>query len=274
MVTDREDLPERLRNIPKDPSHQNAVNWAGMVISLYGGQGRQIDHLFRKVPDALLEAGLRGDLQHCAELARLYEGDDLNVIVGKVLAAPAIYSWRNLAVARPELAQLVQDKLVDIWGKGDAVRSPYGLNAHFLGEFLERTRDTNPLQLLHCLAGSDDSLLVDLTIRLPKRISLFTAVSLILLRSKDPIGELAARLCKARPEAVPVFETSLLNIGCMPTRFVQVCAAGIPGMDFDKIEEWCLANWDPFHRKHFCDAVKRERGPLRDFLMVERIMEM
>jgi hypothetical protein len=245
-----------------------------MYISLYGGIGRPIDNIFRKAPDELLEAGLRGDLQHCAELARLYEGDDLFAISEKVLTAPAIQSWRNLAIAKPEFAQLVQDKLVSIWNEGDAKRSPYGLNADFLGDFLERVQNTNPLPVLQCIADQDGSLLVDLAIRLPKRIAPFTAVSLILLRVKDPIGELAARYCKARPEVVSVFETSLLNIGCMPTRFVQVCAAGIPGIDLDKVEEWCLANWDPFHCKHFCDAVKRERGPLRDFLMVERIMEM
>ena len=275
VVTDLDDLPERLRNVQRDDRHQARVNWLKMIVSLHGGRGRAIESAFRKAPDLLLEAVFQEDLRSTAEIAYLYEGDDLAAIVKKVLDAPAIFSWLNLAKARPELGQMIQDKVVELWKKGQAVRDPRGLDVHYLARFLEEVRDTNPLPVLQQIVEVDAGRVVDLAIRMPDRISTFTALSLIMLRAPDrQIGEHVARFCNSRPGSASVLEQCIFTLNCISTRVIQICSCEIPGLDLDKIEEWCIVNWNRTLRQHFCDAIKRERGPLRDFLMVERIMEL
>ena len=278
MVTDREHLPERLRNTPRDEAYETRVKWAGMIIGLHGGKSYAIEALFRKDPDALLEAGLQEDLGHCAQLAYLYSGEDHESIVRRVLDSPEIHAWKNLAVACPELAMSIQDELVFLWEQGDAIYKLRGLDARFLISFLEEVKDTSPLSILNCLAPKHIGLVIDLVIRFPNRVLLFTVVDLLLHKTEEPIGMHAKRLCAARPDAASILEMNLLNMhGAFrannPERICQVCSEKIPGMDLDKIEEWCISNFSASNQRLFCSVVKRDRGPLRDLLTVEYVME-
>jgi hypothetical protein len=268
---DEQDLPERLKNRLRDDGYQNRVSWIGMMVSLLGGGHRRIVHAAKKYPDETLEAVLQDDARSCAAAARCYEGEDLAVLVHRVFHGGDFFSWVELAKARPEMAETIQEKLIFAF---EATRPNTSVRTIMhLEDLLREIDNTNPVPVLNCFLGGFEDRLVEITAQLPNRINLFTTIGMLLLKGKDPIGRHLARLCERCPGALSMLETSLLSIGCTPGRFIAVCAA-VPGLDLDKMEEYVMThNWGPTLQRSFCGEVKRDRGPLRDVLMVEKIME-
>jgi hypothetical protein len=271
-------LPDRLRQRPLEEGFVNRVVWIKLEVSLFGGHPR-FRKLLPKWKDELLIASLQEHPVYCAEMAALFEGDDLALIVERVRSSGDVFAVKALAKSRPELAQEIQNELVRQAEERKYEHLPAPplserLDAGFFEMFLRDVPNTNPVPVQHWIAthAGDVGRLVDMTVRLPHRMSLFATITLLLLKARDPVGRHMARLCEGRPEAVPILERCLLEVGCMPTIFVQVCA-DVPGIDLDKMEEFILANWDRFNQRQFCQAVKRERGPMRDLLAVEHVME-
>lgn len=172
------------------------------------------------------------------------------------------------------MAESIQEKLISHFTKAyrdnrfDANKPPVS----YLEDFLRGTKDTNPLPVQACFVTiSSATGLVDATIRLPHRVSLFGTIALLLLTGPTDTRCLA-RLCDSRADAFPVLEQCLLQIGAGHGTITGVCAE-LLGRDMSAIEEMALAHWNKTDQRRFCTLVKRERGPLRDVLAVEYVME-
>jgi hypothetical protein len=285
-VGNPDSLPERLKQRFSEPLFKSLVQWIEIEISLFGGH-RRFGKVALKYQDELLAAALLSETIHCAEMAAFFKGEGLVNIAERVLGSKDPLAMKALARVRPEMAQDIQNILVTrsradkARGENDPPWDARGvLDASFFESFLREVPDTNPVPVQHWYVDSPNDNgegLICMTMRLPNRTSLFATVALLLTKSRNNVSRHLARLCLARPEAVEIVQKCLLELECakghiQTTTFVAVCV-DVPGIDLDLIEEFILANWDKSGQRLFCSCVKRDRGPARDMLAVEHVME-
>jgi hypothetical protein len=270
------DFLSEIKEWLKEPGFEARRNWTHLQVEMLGAH--RFKRAAEKYPREFLVVALTADsICVAAELAQFFEFAELGAITDRVFQSNDVYAWKELAKTRPEMAELIQTKLLLLDAKADD-KSKSQLTPYFFESWLRDVPNTNPVPIqYYFLDHPNDHAgeLVDLTIRQPERTCLFATIALLLLKSHNEARHIAhyvKYLCKARPEAVPILQECLLHIGCAPTTSVAVCAA-VPGMDLDLMENFILSKWDSFHIKRFCQAVKRERGPARDFLAVEHVME-
>lgn len=271
---DSHEIPKRLGALLVDGEFEARVQWMQLQISLFGSE-----HIGKRLPkrysDEFLVTVIMSHSRDAAEAAQFYEFEDLAILTRKVLQSDDIYSWKALAVARPEMADSIQSSLIEKWNKQIVGDHDQGLNTHFFEDFLKLTQNTNPVpvQALFVARGGGLGDLVDMTIRLPKRTSLFATVALILSKSAIGAERFMEQLCKARPEAIPVVQECILHeVYHGYDTCASVCQK-VHGLDLDAIEQFILAKWDKWGQQEFCNRVKRERGPCRDILTIAHVME-
>lgn len=270
-----EALPERLKNRLLEPDFRDRVKILGFLISLYGGT-RNFAKVVAKSPDELLAAVLQESVRDGAQLARFFQSEDRALIVNRVLQSNDLCAWKELACSCPELADQIQSKILTFWEQerksSSRLSTPYA-SCSFLEDFLRDTINTNPVPIQYCFAIEHElDRLVEMTARLPNRICLFATVAMIMLTGKTNSGRHLAQLCIKRPEALTIIHECLMELNPPTETFISV-SAKVPGMDLDLLEEYILNHWPKSHQQMFCDTIQRDRGPARDMLAIEHVME-
>jgi len=279
-VDNPEALPERLKQRLLEPAFADQVKILGLVISFHAGTGN-FAKVVAKYPDELLTAVLQETVRDGALLAKFFESEARALVIDRVLRSNDLFAWKDLARSCPELEDLIQQKILDFWEKEHkslpALSTPYaGLG--FLEDFLRDTKSTNPVPIQWCFVVKNDmTRLVDATIYLPHRTSLFATIAMIMVQGlhanyEPGAGRLLAKLCGKRPEALPIVQECLLELNPLTEVFISV-STHVPGIDLDLLEEHILTRWPKSHQQMFCDKVKRDSGPARNMLAVEYVME-
>ena len=240
---------------------------------------------------------LEQEVQAIVERAPFSEGDDLDTIKARVLESSNIDSWIRLAVLRPELAETVQNHIVEQFHKYESNKDHFNrfgdeigieIPIRYLLSFLWNVTNTNPVPVQVCFTeylnafSSRQPLedLVDITIALPHRVSLFTTI-LLLERCDCQFDTMRYMLLLVNnlmgvPQIIQECLINSANNGWLmhiDAHYVmQVCKC-VKGIDINKIEEHILQKWCLLDIKRFCEVVIRERGPARDFLDICHIME-
>jgi hypothetical protein len=93
--------PDRLRQRLLEEGFVNRVVWIKLEVSLFGGHPR-FRKLLPKWKDELLIASLQEYPVYCAEMAALFEGDDLALVIERVRSSGDVFAVKALAKSRPE----------------------------------------------------------------------------------------------------------------------------------------------------------------------------
>ena len=228
------------------------------------------------------------DIYDAVEACSHSDGIELDFLVQKVLSSANPDAWLELAVSCPFLAERVQEQILRSFNHYHANRQTIGrqtihpigieITVDYLASFLRKVKNTNPVPIQACFIRTfhrkNVEKLIDITISLYPRISLFATVALLhKCRVEGNISTYYALLCRSFPgEAPPMIEECLWNDPLDQGYILQVCR-DIPGLDLDRIEELICSNWSILAIRRFCDTVTRDRGPARDLLQVHHVME-
>ncbi len=269
------DLAERLEAHAQKAEFRKRVNWYCLELSM--GSASRLERSAKICPDALLVAALEEDnARSIAMITRHYEGESLSLLVKKVFSSSDLYAWIELAIARPEFAEEIQEKLLEKARNKDRWVGP-----HFLRNFLQAVPNTNPVPVQDWFASNKHIReLVDMTVVMPNKVSVFATVALLLeyVSPGDGSGVVEAyveehlfRLCSKIPQAVPMVQAYLPRVfHCL--RLIVAACNKVPGIDVNEIEEYAIINWPPGMQREFVQA-RRMQGPLHDFLDVRHVME-